>query len=274
MTRTRTLVLGALALATLTLSACSGAAAGDGASPPTSSEPSSSSASPTQEPSSGDGSTSSGSGDGAATGSGSTGGGSGTGAGCTATAATIPDGAATGPTADLDGDGEADTLWLADVDGQRELGVQTASGAVFSTDFSFGGPEAATAYGQRLGDGSAIVILDGGRSAPLYAVVDCALVPSTNAQGEQYTFDRGFTGYGTGVGCEDTGSGLGLVGYLAEVNGDRATVSSTTIDLSHSGAQARNGDKTSTKVAQDDPLVEQAQSVSCADAQGVHEPES
>lgn len=198
------------------------------------------------------------------------------GAGCAATDDSVPPEAQIGPTADLDGDGEADELWLADVDGTRMLGVQTASGAVFSTDFSSAAPQSASALGQVLGDGSAIVLLDTGREVPLYAVIDCALVPTQNDQGEQYTFDKGFTGYGTGVGCEEVdGGGLGLLGYLAEVDGDSATVTTTAIELSEGGATAANGEATEESgLSADDPVVEAASSVTCGDSASVQEPQS
>lgn len=196
--------------------------------------------------------------------------------GCAATEDTVPPEAAIGPTADLDGDGQADQLWLADIDGTRMLGVQTASGAVFSTDFTSGAPQAASALGQVLGDGSAIVLLDTGREIPLYAVIDCALVPTQNDQGQQYSFDKGFTGYGTGVGCEEVdGGGLGLVGYLAEIEGDTATVTSTQIELADGGATASNGEATEqTDLDSEDPLVQAASSVSCGDAEAVMEPQA
>ncbi|WP_420114589.1 hypothetical protein [Pseudactinotalea sp.] len=200
---------------------------------------------------------------------------SGTAAGCAATDDTVPPEAELGPTADLDGDGAADELWLADVDGTHMLGVQTASGAVFSTEFTSAAPQAASALGQVLGDGSAIVLLDTGREVPLYAVIDCALTPTQNDQAEQYTFDRGFTGYGTGVGCIDVdGGGLSLVGYLAEVEGERATVTTTAIELSDGGAAASNGEATEqTDLDADDPAVEAASEVSCGDAEPVMEPQ-
>ncbi len=193
-------------------------------------------------------------------------------AGCAATDATVPENAAVGPTADLDGDGKPDELWLADDGNTRMLGVRTASGAVFSTDFTSAAPEPASAIGQVLGDGSAIVLLDTGRAVPLYAVVDCELVATQNAEGEQYTFDLGFTGYGTGVGCEDGG----LVGYLADTSGDKTTVTTTAITLSDQGATAANGDSTTTSdLASDDPLVQQATSVTCGDNEPpVQEPQS
>jgi len=182
---------------------------------------------------------------------------------------TVPEGAATAPTVDLDGDGQADTLWLSD--GQdRTLGVRTASGAVLSMPFSNGAPFAAKAMGQRLADGSAIVLLDTGRSVAVYAVVGCELVATKNVQGEQYTFDLGFTGYGTGLGCADVGAGLQLVGLNAAPveSGDAFDVTRTPVDLQDHGRSARNGttEDVAKNVPDDDPAVQNARTVTCADA--------
>ncbi|UNX54902.1 hypothetical protein MF406_00960 [Georgenia sp. TF02-10] len=200
------------------------------------------------------------------------------GAGCPATGTAVPDGAATAPTADLDGDGAADQLWLSGGD-PRTLGVATASGAVLSTEFTSAAPQAASALGQRLGDGGpAVVLLDTGRAVDLYAVVDCEIVPTQNDQGEQYTFDRGFTGYGTGVGCVDLGSGLQLVGLKAESDeaGERFTVTRTAVELADGGRTAANGpgEVVAEDAAADDPVVTSAQAVTCGEPQEpVHEPQ-
>lgn len=189
--------------------------------------------------------------------------------GCEPTDAEVPEGAATGESVDLDGDEQADELWLGG-DQERTLGVRTASGAVFSVEFSAGAPQAATALGQRLGDGSAIVLLDTGREVSLYAVVGCELTPTMNEDGEPYTFDLGFTGYGTGVGCVDREDGLQLVGLLAESdeNGEQFTVTRTAIELHDAGSSASNGETetVATDVDPQDPAVVSAQEVSCGEA--------
>ncbi|TDE95866.1 hypothetical protein EXU48_06290 [Occultella glacieicola] len=202
-----------------------------------------------------------------------TGDGDATGEGCSAVGADareLPPDATPVPTVDLDGDGQADELWFSDADG-RTLGVTTAAGGVFVTQFESGAPQAATAIGGRLGDGSAIVLLNTGRSVSLYAFRDCTLVPTRNDQGEQYTFDLGFTGYGTGVGCVDLGEGPALVGLNAVSDDDGATfeVTRTEILLEATGASASNGE--SEVVAEgataQDPAVASAQSVSCGEPQ-------
>jgi hypothetical protein len=196
-------------------------------------------------------------------------------AGCPA-GGSVPAGAATGATAELDGDGRADILWLSGGE-QRTLGVSTASGAVFSTVFSSAAPQAASALGARLGEGSAIVLLNTGRSVPLYAVIGCELVPTANVQGQQYTFDLGFTGYGTGVGCVDLGKGRELVGLNArsEEDGQSFQVTRTPILLHDHGASAINGttEVIAKEAAPQDPVVTTAQSVTCGkDRAQVHEP--
>ncbi len=199
--------------------------------------------------------------------------------GCPAGGASIPAGAGTATTADLDGDGRADTVWLADKGDRRVLGVRTATGAGFSTTFSSAAPQSATAVAGRLGDGSAVILLDLSRETKLYAVVNCTIVASRNAQGDQYTFDQGFTGYGTGAGCPSLGSsGRHLVGYLAKPNSDgsRFRVVRTTISLSANGARAKNSTTTvlGRSLPSSSAVVKLAQSVTCGTGARAYEPES
>lgn len=178
--------------------------------------------------------------------------------GCAPTGQEVPPGASTALTADLDHDGRADELWLADSTTgsgrlERRLGVLTASGGVFSATYTSASPIPTTAVGQALDGSTSIVLLSDGRQVPLYAVVTgsgvgaCQLVPSQNAQGQQYAFDLGFTGYGSGVACVPTtpgGSDLALYGLLVvggDVEGDLPGVQRTRIELSDGGRQARNG---------------------------------
>lgn len=200
-----------------------------------------------------------------------------TGSACTTETATIPAGADSAQAGDLDGDGAADQVWLADQDGDRLLGVSTAAGGVFSTTFSSASPISATAVGNRLGDGTAIVLLSTGRSAALYAVIDCAVVATQNVNGSQYTFDLGFTGYGTGVACPTTGSGLYLAGYNtteAEQDG-YATITRTRIDLSQDGARADNGTVAELgDYGEDSASYRIAHGVSCGDVGTAQEPAS
>ncbi|NIZ91023.1 hypothetical protein [Kineococcus rubinsiae] len=205
--------------------------------------------------------------------------GAGGGTGCAPNGAEAPAGAGTAVTGDVDLDGEADTVWLADTP-DRTLGITTASGATFSTTFTSAAPQAASSLGQKLQPaGPAIVLLNTGRSVALYAVVDCALVPTQNAEGEQYTFDLGFTGYGTGVGCVAGGDeeDLQLAGLDAEdTGGGTFRVTRTAVELSDSGRRAANGATTvvAEGLAADDPRVENARTVGCGNqAEGADEPQ-
>jgi hypothetical protein len=187
--------------------------------------------------------------------------------GCPAGGAAIPKGAGKARTADLDGDGKRDTLWLADVGSRRILGVRTASGAGFSVTFANAAPESADAVANTLYYGTAVILLDTGRSVELYAVTGCRIVQSLNPQGQQYTFDKGFTGFGSGVGCPAFGSGRHLAGYLA-VGGPKGApfkVTRTLVGLADAGRRATNGAKTTlgTGLPANSPIVRQAQDVTC-----------
>jgi hypothetical protein len=198
--------------------------------------------------------------------------------GCAPNTATIPKGAGKASSPDLDHDGKRDTVWLADSGTTRRLGVKTASGATFSTTFSSAAPQAATAIGQRLGDGSEIILLNTGRSVQLYAVVDCRIVVSKNAQGKQYSFDLGFTGYGTGVRCVDAGRGLQVAGMLADPGANSTfTVYQTRIALSDSGREARNTARQTLakEAAANSSVVKSAETVSCGSKNpGANEPKN
>jgi hypothetical protein len=194
---------------------------------------------------------------------------------CPAGGPALPAGADPVRTADLDGDGRADSIWLADRGGKRILGVRTASGARFSTTFSSAAPQAASATAGRLADGSAVVLLDTGRSAGLYLVIDCHLATALNAQGEPYVFDKGFTGFGTGAGCPTVGSKRVLAGYLATSDGGGDfRVTRTVIDLTPGTRRAVNGATTTlgTGLSADSPVVRTATTVACT-GDAAHEPQ-
>jgi hypothetical protein len=197
--------------------------------------------------------------------------------GCPAGGAAIPSGAGTAHTVDLDGDGKGDTIWLKDISGRRTLGVRTASGAGFTRTFQSAAPQAAGALANRLSDGSAVILLDTGRAVPLYAVVGCKIIESVNAQGQQYSFDLGFTGYGTGVGCPLVGGNRRLTGYNTVVGtGGKNKVTRTTIIMSGGGAKARNGSAVilGTSFTDDSGTVKIARSVTCGSAKMAGEPVS
>jgi hypothetical protein len=84
-----------------------------------------------------------------------------------------------------------------------------------------------------------------------------------NPQGEQYAFDLGFTGYGTGVGCTDLdGDGVrDLVGFLADADGTGYTATAVVLD----GPRARNSDVSTHVSDAGADAVERARSVTCGD---------
>jgi hypothetical protein len=191
----------------------------------------------------------------------------------------VPAAASSAEGKDLDGDGSPDTLWLEDrrddAGLHRFLGVTTGSGATTEVEFSSAAPQAASARAAVVENSSlaSIVLLDLGRSVELYALVDCELVPTLNAQGETYTFDRGFTGYGTGVGCEFLRNRLTLVGYLAEDVDGGTQVTRTVVDVNDDGRTASNGpsDVVASSLGPDDEAAQDARAVECDDAPVVRE---
>jgi hypothetical protein len=192
------------------------------------------------------------------------------GKGCAAGGASIPPEADLAQAGDLDGDGKGDTLWIGfNQNDQQTFGVQTASGARFSMRFStVNDPQRASSsvWGDRLGDGTAVILLDTSNEVRLYAVVDCSIVVTRNKQNNQYIFDRGNLGNGTGVGCPVIGStGRHLVGYLAEEKNNGYSVSRTAIVLSQGGRRATNGSTTvlGTALSKNSTTVLSANNVGC-----------
>ncbi|MFD0481778.1 hypothetical protein ACFQ46_04150 [Kineococcus sp. GCM10028916] len=182
----------------------------------------------------------------------------------------VPAGAGAATTVDLDGDGAPDTLWLAQVDGKRELGVVTTSHGATSVEFTSAAPQSATASAAVLASGAPVVFLDTGRSVQLfdYRVEGPALVPVNGVAGGQYSFSLGFTDYGTGLTCEQQADGLHLFGENATSGtGGTWTVERTEVTVSAEHSIAENGAKTTvaTGLAQDDPRVQAAHGTTCGD---------
>jgi hypothetical protein len=155
----------------------------------------------------------------------------------------VPKGAGTHRVVDVDGDGKPDTAWITP-GAERRVGITTASGATFSAPIDSASPERATAIVQRVEpDGVPIVLVDTGREVLLYSAAGCHLTETQNADGSQYSFDKGFTGYGTGVECVPSGDSLRLAGLLATKNDGKATykVTRTFVLLEGEASEARNG---------------------------------
>jgi hypothetical protein len=190
--------------------------------------------------------------------------------GCPAGGGGVPPDAVSGPAVDVDGDGRSDTQWIArqpGPDGGIDLGATTASGDTFSTTFRSASPVARSVlFADVTGAGQVVAFASDGRQVALYAVQDCSLVAVLNVQGDQYAFDRGFTGYGTGVGCADAdGDGVRDLVGLQLVTADDGTpqrIERTIVLLD--GTHARNGATDSVPVT-DPAEVAAATQVTCGD---------
>ncbi|MCU1484627.1 MAG: uncharacterized protein JWN67_1373 [Actinomycetia bacterium] len=159
--------------------------------------------------------------------------------------ATIPDGAPHQTIGDVDGDGKDDTAYLDGMPGgEITFGIVTAEGGGSSVPFDSASPVERRALTVNADErGPTEVLLSDGRSVQLLAFVGCRLRAVHDVEGKPYTFDRGFTGNGTGVGCVDAdGDGKrDLVGLKLEGSeGDRVGWSRTIVELD--GATARNGE--------------------------------
>jgi len=203
--------------------------------------------------------------------------------GCADTDDGTPDGADTHETVDVDGDGEADTAWLTGGP-DRRFGITTASGATFSVAVDSASPQRASAVVNVVatGDGTApIALVDTGREVLLFSAADCDLAATQNLTGDAYTFDKGFAGHGTGVGCTEVDGALHLAGLDAtSADGRSFTVTRTFVDLDDDALTAANGEESTvaTDAGPDEPVVVTAQETSCgelaAGTDGPVEPES
>ncbi|GII97901.1 hypothetical protein CLV28_2264 [Sediminihabitans luteus] len=195
-------------------------------------------------------------------------------AGCAPGGDGTPAGAGAAPVVDVDGDGAPDTAWITP-GADRRIGVTTASGATFSAPIRTASPVPASAVvnvvataGGSAGMSSApIVLVDVGRETLLFSLAACAVTPTVDDRGDQYRFDLGFAGHGTGVGCTEQDGALHLAGLLATSEGDGYAVTRTMIDLSADATHATNGasDTVATDAASSDPVVTTAQETSCGD---------
>jgi hypothetical protein len=101
----------------------------------------------------------------------------------------------------------------------------------------------------------------------------------TNPEGEQYLFDLGFRGTGTGVGCHDAGGGRRLVG-LNVTEDDGTTVSWTRTVIERDGLSASNGrtDDGTFAHGADDEAIDLLHTISCGDRtiadDGIQQPQA
>lgn len=201
--------------------------------------------------------------------------------GCAAGGGAAPPGSAVKQVDDLDGDGLADTLWIADVPAStgavdRFVGVITASGARSAVQIHTGSPLPlqALAFDAR-NDGAHQIVVSYGRGANLYVFLDCRIQTVIDTAGAPFVFDLGNRrGTGTGVGCLNLGDGRRLVGLQALPHDDGWTVRRTEISLEGTVASIGPSDTVTGGSAQD-PMVAAAQTISCGDLDidqdGVHE---
>lgn len=185
-------------------------------------------------------------------------------AGCPPNGVAAPAGAV--PIVDVDGDGRPDKAWISAGFGRR-FGITTASGATFSIEIDSASPvEAAAVVNLVQKDKLPIALVDVHREALVYSLAQCAVRPVLNAQGEQYRFDRGFAGAGTGVGCSGPSFELAGLNAVMASNGTY-TVTRTFVTLDANARHATNGSpvRVATGAASTDPVVTTAQEVSCGE---------
>jgi hypothetical protein len=148
--------------------------------------------------------------------------------GCTAGPGRPPAGAKTRSVEDVDGDGRRDTAWMtapAPATGVTTFGISTAAGGGASIPYQSASPVRRSALVVNADKREPVeIVLSDGRVASLYAFSGCAIKEVLNPQGQDYKFDLGFGGHGTGVGCVSTKAGRRLVGLNAKLNGARTTV--------------------------------------------------
>jgi hypothetical protein len=199
--------------------------------------------------------------------------------GCPPGGGGVPSGAPSAEVVDVDGDGQADTAWIAGTSSDRRLGITTASGASFDTPINSASPIPAAALVANADEAGPVeVFLSDGRTVFLYVVQDCSFAPVENPEGEQYLFDLGPRATGTGLGCVDVdGDGRQeLVGLNAVVgDGGRITrIDRTVVELE--GTSASNG-STDRIDDPDDAAADLARTVTCGDLtiaeDGVHQAE-
>ncbi len=196
-------------------------------------------------------------------------------AGCPATGGGVPAGAKRRTTIDVDGDGRADLLWMRlQADGSVLIGVTTASGATFDTVYRSASPIARSVLVARPTPTSQPVLLvSDGRSIDLETVVACGIHQVTDTRGARYTFDVGFTGYGTGIGCLGPGDRPGLTGLNAPYPADRRHYTVTRTFVVLTGTTARNGarDVLHATLPRDRRLIDSARAVTCGDLTLLHD---
>jgi hypothetical protein len=201
--------------------------------------------------------------------------------GCTGEAPEMSQPANQGEIVDVDGDGQADTAWLASPgNGVRELGVLTAAGGGAKVQIDSASPIALSLLvADADGTPPVELFVSDGRGVQLWAFSECSLQPVVDGQGQPYLFDLGLRGTGTGVGCVDADGdgGPDLVGLNITQN-DGTTVDWARTIIERDGLQASNGatDTGQYHQPQDAAAIELLNGVSCGEAtiaDGIMQPE-
>jgi hypothetical protein len=180
----------------------------------------------------------------------------------------MPEGAVTAEIGDVDGDGENDLQWYSEATVPFVYGITTASGATITLEDPLPGANRHSGWTAQLHNGVVVTVLDDGRGAALYALVDCAFVTPIGVDARPYTFDmQNLRGFGTGVGCLEVEGGLELNGLqVTENRGNSHSLLSTGITVSTDGLTAMNGyTAVEPSLDPDDRRVTLAKTSSCAD---------
>lgn len=198
-------------------------------------------------------------------------------AGCTDNGGEIPSGARSVSIADVDGDGQRDTLII---DGRHtQVGVLTHSGHLTMTRALWGaGPAAHSVAASYLSDGITALLADDNRTVELGYYVDCGIVQPKGVDGKQYTFalfgwGADGTGpdhvYNAGVRCTalaDSGGQHTLSGVDLIKDQSLFRIRTTVVSTSDRGVTAVNGRVSTTPGAygKDDSTAKRAETVDCA----------
>lgn len=205
-----------------------------------------------------------------------------TGAPCTTGAPAVPAGTKPKKVVDVDGDGKADSAFIAvPTPGDESLNILTAAGGGATFKIESASPIARSVLIANADQAGPVeVFVDDGRSTQLLAFVNCSVQPILNPQAQPYIFDTsGIYGTGTGIGCVATPAGRRLVGLHAISPADGGpTVQWTQTVVELNGLQAHNGATSSGTFTQgkDDPAIELLHQVTCGSLtivrDGIQEP--
>jgi hypothetical protein len=188
--------------------------------------------------------------------------------GCPAKGPGVPSDATTSRAVDVDGDGRMDTVWAVGSGGQLLAGITTASGATSRVTKGFAGGVGPFILAADADERGTIVVLVGNnRGQSLYRWSDCRIQPVLNPDGEQYGFDAGFAGNGTGIGCSRVKGAAhrDLVGLNLEGDASSPTRTVKRTQIVLDGLRAHNGLVDRLAVKKGSAAEASATTVSCGD---------